>query len=880
MCAAYDPSPLAGPAEQKVSRAVHEAFQMFFTQARRDILGAVTADASPADLPPNLDAWPHTNVWADLVERFILPAITVVFGDAFDAASRSDVLQARRYRSTFLERVTGRLSQALWPADAFETVRADLVQGVDEGESIPQLRSRVAAALQVDRFSYAAERIARTESHTAVEGGTWSAHMAWQEESGETLHHMWWATSDGRTRPEHAAAHGHIVPLAEPFTVGGAPLAYPGDPDGPAHLVISCRCTALTGTREELDAMAPVTAAGGNQMAEETDDPAGPPVAWRGVLAPLEVRGDFRVLAEPADQTVPTTDLMWLSYQEASGEGHDGKVTVGRVDRAWVHDGQLWGEGVFDTADETGTAQAVIRKIRDGFAGSVSIDLAEMDWEVRYYDEHGQPVTGEVDLDDIDTGRVQELVYVTDWRLGGATLVQDPAFHSGRDGKQSARIWIVEEAQGAVTAAATGDARLPLAPRDHEWDGPAALRRLAEAGLLNQGTFWRDDDADPDSDIQADYRLPFADLVDGELVAVPRGIFGVASVLQGGMGGVDLPEQAQDQIRDRVQDYYERMAEEFNDPSVRAPWDNNDDDDDGGDEAMAASAAPKKSWAEKVADAVPVHPPATWFTNPQLTGLTKVRVTDEGRVYGHIADWNQTHIGHTGQRVYPPRCPDRGAYPRFHRHPIRCEDGTRINTGPLTTAGHASTDAAVTMSAAMAHYDDPRFVAANVVCGEDEFGIWVAGALRPGIEAWQVAFVDTYSFSGDWRNGALVAACAVSVEGFFVPNDDSVHALAASAGVAPQVARVRSRVDDGEVVALVSAGVVAPTQGEARTLARHDMHRLLSAIDTGTTQVQALANEVESTVYAAVRKALADHQADQDAITALAADLELLGEGS
>lgn len=1217
--AVYDPTPLLDPAEEQLAQAAHAAVAEWVKAARTGVLGGSGSVTAAGEAPPpNLEGWPAPSLWARLVEEFLLPVIGTLFGEAFAAAARSDLLQVHSYRTQWVAEAQSRLSEALWPADAYERIRSDLQNGLDLGESVPKLRDRIAKALHVDRFSYAAERIARTEAHSAVEGGTHSAELAWEAETGEVLYRMWWATPGPRTRPSHAAAHGQVVALGEPFRVGGATLRYPGDPAGPpaetincfpgdvsvtipggspsaiyrrwyegplhevrtvdgrkisgtpnhplltergwvktkdlqmgdklicssldervsfgdpyvtdaptrldqvyrsAHesgvadrvprarvnfhgdrpdgdvdvvrpnrdlqidfkatgkqrvdddilsfpscrsrlvsgsrrflcsdtavaspdvfgfsvcdglpsaeftsgavgglrqlsplrerqrlhaqavgfaarthfatglfdspyhprtsqpvlpaqgqdrrssvivgqqgvhgdvgspalggsdvggpaaqisdptfaqartndvgadlvdpgdvrtalssavttdevvhiesfdfsghvynlespngwyiansiAVSNCRCTAITGARDELADLNPEPlAAGGNTM---TDEQA--PLMWRGVLAPLEVRGDFRVLAEPEDGVVPTTDLMWLSYQERSADAHDGKIGVGRIDRVWVEEGMLWGEGVFDAADPS--AVEVARKVEEGFAGSVSIDLADADFEARYYDDADRPITGEVDPADIEAGRVQELVYVTNWRLGGVTLVQDPAFGTSRGEKSSARIWIVETEDGALTAAATGDARLPLAGRDHEWDGDAAKRRLAEAGRLNSGCFWREDDADPDSDIQADYKLPFADIVDGELVAVPRGLFAVASVLQGGMGGVDLPADAQDAIRDRVGDYYDRMAEEFDDPGIRAPWDDEDDDDDEG-EPMAASAAPKKTWAEKVADAVPVHPPAKWFSNPQLTGLTKVRVTDQGRVFGHIADWNQTHIGHMGQRVYPPRCPDGGTYPRFHRHPVRTAEGDRINTGPLTTAGHASTDAGVTMSAAMAHYDDPRFVAANVVVGEDEFGIWVAGALRPGIEAWQVAFLDTYSFSGDWRNGNLVAACAVSVEGFFVPNDDTVAALAASAGVAPDTAKVRSRVDDGEVVALVSAGVVAPARGEARALARHDMHRLLAAIDTGTTQMQqTLASEVGDTVYAAVRRALADHQADQSAIANLAAELDLTQAGS
>src|SRR5690606_9895626 len=53
----------------------------------------------------------------------------------------------------------------------------------------------------------------------------------------------WIATFDNRVRLSHIEAHGQIVNLEEPFTVGGAQLDHPGDFSGPADEVINCRCT-------------------------------------------------------------------------------------------------------------------------------------------------------------------------------------------------------------------------------------------------------------------------------------------------------------------------------------------------------------------------------------------------------------------------------------------------------------------------------------------------------------------------------------------------------------------------------------------------------------------------------------------------------------
>lgn len=86
-----------------------------------------------------------------------------------------------------------------------------------------------------------AQRIARTEAHTAANKG--SQEMA--EESGVDLVKEWGATEDDRTRPNHSQANGQTRELDETFQVGAANLEYPGDPNGPPEETINCRCVAL-----------------------------------------------------------------------------------------------------------------------------------------------------------------------------------------------------------------------------------------------------------------------------------------------------------------------------------------------------------------------------------------------------------------------------------------------------------------------------------------------------------------------------------------------------------------------------------------------------------------------------------------------------------
>ena len=181
--------------------------------------------------------------------------------------------------------------------------------------------------------------------------------------------------------------------------------------------------------------------------------------------------------------------------------------------------------------------------------------------------------------------------------------------------------------------------------------------------------------------------------------------------------------------------------------------------------------------ASIAASAAPVVPPKSWFKDPGLRQATPLTIDDDGKVYGHIASWQTSHIG-MGRGVKPPRSASQYAY--FRTGALRTDEGD-IQVGQLTLAGgHASLQASA--EEAIKHYDDTASAVADVVAGEDQFGIWVAGALRPDVTPSQIRAFRASSPSGDWRpiNGRLelVAVCQVNVPGFPI-----ARAITASGGV-------------------------------------------------------------------------------------------------
>nr|DAF12775.1 MAG TPA: minor head component F [Caudoviricetes sp.] len=232
------------------------------------------------------------------------------------------------------------------------------------------------------------------------------------------------------------------------------------------------------------------------------------------------------------------------------------------------------------------------------------------------------------------------------------------------------------------------------------------------------------------------------------------------------------------------------------------------------EEKLAISAgAGTLSRDSLTAAAIPTAPPEAWFKDPQLTGPTALVVEDDGRVYGHIAAWGTCHIGQVGKCVEPPASPSNYAY--FRTGALRTAEGTSVAVGHLTMGtGHAGPrDSA---NAAAEHYDNTGTVFADVAAGEDAYGIWVAGSLRPGITAEQVRVARSAPISGDWRTirGSLelVGALAVNVPGFPVPRPQGLLA-------------------SGEVKSLQASGVVAHDDSAAR--ASHPSNGPLS--DNGLT---------------------------------------------
>lgn len=108
--------------------------------------------------------------------------------------------------------------------------------GVNERETGKRIRDRAPAITKVQ-----AERIARTETHSASERGSYNAAKA----SGLDMVKEWASAEDKRVRQSHAMIDGTITEMNEYFSVGESKMLYPGDQAGEVKEIVNCRCIGL-----------------------------------------------------------------------------------------------------------------------------------------------------------------------------------------------------------------------------------------------------------------------------------------------------------------------------------------------------------------------------------------------------------------------------------------------------------------------------------------------------------------------------------------------------------------------------------------------------------------------------------------------------------
>jgi len=495
---------------------------------------------------------------------------------------------------------------------------------------------------------------------------------------------------------------------------------------------------------------------------------------WSGALA-IEgsETGDGRMFSansltwpDPMETVIPLRRNIEDSH---GGEPATTTVLVGRITKIYrdaTDPLKIMGEGVFDDQGEQG-AEA-LRLVRDGFLAGVSIDPDSIkDADVELVFPEGDDETADEEEMLMAMFAAPELTIFHAGRIRAATLVDIPAFVEGA-------IKLGAPTEQALVADSAHFAQLSERP----WNGAAHEARLHSTGMTIRTA-----------------RTAFAYVTPGRGGDVAKvstrflhheiaseGHVGHANLAACTAGIAALNNGRATTLTDAEQrEAYAHMAQHLRAAGLTPPAYK------GGEVILASSY-------DHLA-----KPDPSWFQNPEFKELTPWTVTDDGRVFGHGAGWGTCHTAFGDACVTPP---SEGEHVYYRLGEVITADGSRVAIGHITLGtGHAPVHG-VSASRAAEHYDNTGTVVAVVASGEDDHGIWVAGAVRPGTSDARVAELRASALSGDWRRIGgklrLVAFLAVNRPGFPVP-------------------RTATFVSKREQLSLVAAGIV--TQ-DSRRLAR------------------------------------------------------------
>lgn len=501
-------------------------------------------------------------------------------------------------------------------------------------------------------------------------------------------------------------------------------------------------------------------------------------VPWHGILAPEGVAsGDGRRFLPGS---LSTRDLpLPLTWQKQSSEGHQGNVTVATIEEVEMVDGLMRASGYFL---QTAEADEVTGLIAEFGRFGVSVDADQTTAE----------------LDD----EAEEVVF-SEARVCSACIVPIPAF---------AEAWVAlglwEDDTETEPTAPEVDEELVAAV-----DAAGGLESFVRKGYY-----------------ETDGRVEFIDVAPGRT--------------EDGPGWLTHPVDT-----DRLRDYWVRgpgaakiawgtpgdfnrcraLTAEYVKPQYLAGYCANRHYDAlgtwPGRHGAASDSLEHTAPGESISLVASVShkAPAAWFKNPEFTQGDErlfqdkdgnwgcpITVTDEGQVYGHAATWGACHLAFPNECKTAPH--SLTGYAEYLTGYVDLDNGEAIPVGNITIGGgHAGPRAR--LRAAKEHYDSTSTVVADVTCGEDEFGIWLAGWIRPGASKDMVTALKASAISGDWRKHGvgqeLIAAHAVNVPGFGIP-------------------RVRMATDVDGQVSLVAAGVVPPNP-KARP-SEYEMERIADSL--------------------------------------------------
>jgi hypothetical protein len=632
-----------------------------------------------------------------------------------------------------------------------------------------ELRATLAKtkAVEGDKFDAQVDRMVRWLSTYSVNAGTEAATTS---DPDGSVGLEWVTMGDSEVRKLHVETNGETVPSGQPFLVGEYELLYPGQPVGPPEVWINCRCVARPYLLEDFKVKTteftadPVLLV--DQQAEDSPDSQDSP-ELTSVTAAVEAEPEAEVEEDEEAPMVPLEEeyeaVPWYGVLAPEGAvSGDGRGFEDRGLR--MRDLPLpikWMPEDAEGHDKSQVAGRIDRIWREG--GLIKAE-GQFDTSFAAYEAIRQLAEGSlrgvsVDIDDMQASMAEDgTSSVATGRICSATLCAIPAF---AEAFVALGTWAddpgfvpggsdIPDGQGDFAVSRETFAPVPIRTKDGPgWiTDPAPTRRITDYWVDGRGALkirWG---------APGDFNRCRLQLV--KYVQNPQWLAGLCANL-----------------------HYRALR----------TWPGRGAHSG---ETMTLTAAAESGLL-----------PGGYFKNPELVGPTPFTVTEDGRVYGHVATWDTCHIGlpigdTEGECTTAPHSLTNYAF--FLTGEVLTDLGP-VNVGQITLGGgHA--DGRASLRAAIGHYDSTSTAVADVTAGEDEHGIWVAGVLRPSVTAEQVHELRAAAISGDWRqvragreDMELIAALAVNVPGFPIPRPSM---LVASGGQTVSLVAAAIPLRDGQ----------------------------------------------------------------------------------
>jgi len=212
-------------------------------------------------------------------------------------------------------------------------------------------------------------------------------------------------------------------------------------------------------------------------------------------------------------------------------------------------------------------ADDIFNLYKDKFLNGFSVGYEELEY-ITPEQEGFKDIVAQWEL----TGDIRQINTKVDlWEISCCMLPanEDALVVAAEEGRIRSKA-LLDNLKVKTERGATPYADLPTAPEETDWDAGTARQRVArwassdgsgekekiDWNKYRKAFFWYDSE---DAENFGSYKLPFANVIGGELKAIWRGVAAAMAALLGARGGVDIPEGDKKAVYNHIAKYYEKF---------------------------------------------------------------------------------------------------------------------------------------------------------------------------------------------------------------------------------------------------------------------------------------------------------------------------------